>query len=91
MCAESALHRFDQRPAESASPRRWPTAVEAADMGASLLVVFDGLRLLRGREFAGLSVAGLLSSGCGRWSLAIKLAQFCGKQSLTPATGAWAE
>jgi hypothetical protein len=46
--AEGALHRFDQRPAEAALPRRWPTAMEAADMGASLLVVFNGLRLLGG-------------------------------------------
>ena len=88
--AEGALHRFDQRLADAALPRRWPTALEAADivvmnddlrriaetvrlsrrahgvlwqnivlalgikavfddMGASLLVVFNGLRLLRGR------------------------------------------
>jgi hypothetical protein len=43
-CAEGAPHRFDQRPAEAALPRRWPTAIDAADMGASLLVVFSGLR-----------------------------------------------
>ena len=46
--AEGTLHRFDQRPAEAALPRRWPTAMDAADMAVGLLVVFDGVRLLRG-------------------------------------------
>ncbi|MBX9848028.1 MAG: hypothetical protein K2X64_01940 [Rhodocyclaceae bacterium] len=40
--------------------------MEAVDMGASLLVVFNGLRLLRGRRFAVLRGVGLLSSGCCR-------------------------
>ena len=43
--AEGTLHRFDQRPAEAALPRRWPTAREAADTAVGLLVVFNGLRL----------------------------------------------
>ncbi len=30
------MHRFDQRPAEAALPRRWPTAMEAADMSAGI-------------------------------------------------------
>ena len=47
--AEGTLHRFDQRPAEAALPRRCPTAIDAADMAVGLLVVFNGLRLLRGR------------------------------------------
>ena len=43
--AEGSLHRFDQRLSEAALPRRWPIAMDAADMGASLLVVFSGLSL----------------------------------------------
>jgi hypothetical protein len=49
-CAEGALHRFDQRQAEAALMRCGThTAMEAVDMGACLMVVFNGLRLLQRR------------------------------------------
>ena len=43
MCAEVALHRFDQRTAEAALSHRWPAAMESAGMAVGLLVVFNGL------------------------------------------------